>query len=194
MLKSELIRKAELYLDDSSELSTQEMSELFDKVYAKVCSHRPWEFTKASHTATVSGASTALPSDFLYMVHNNWEGTKPVVYVGIHPYPLINWGERRAYDNRVACYIDYPNSTLNFCVTVGDTVSFDYHRQMPKLTNSQSPAFPEEFHPIIFHGMAVEELMIEQFEKARSYAPENELKYKQYLDDMAYWNSKLMQL
>jgi hypothetical protein len=203
MLKSQIIAKAQLYTDDLTELSDSEMGDLFDKVYADVCSLKPWEFTKASHAVTVSGTTTPLPTDFLSLTqnaqHNDnaWYGSNPVVFVGAiyRPYQVVNWSERRQYNNRPGyAYLDIPNGNLVFTYAVGDTVEFDYHRQMPTLTNNESPAFPEEFHHIIYHGMAIEQFMLEMFEKARSYAPENEMKYKDYLNRMHMWNARLIQL
>ena len=186
-----------------TEMSDVEMEQLFDKVYSGVCSLKPWEFTKASHTATVAGTSTALPTDFLSLtqnsqyVDNGWYGSNPVIFVGTNyvPYTVVNWSERRQYRDRSGfAYIDTPNATLNFTATVNDTIEFDYHRQMPTLLNTESPAFPEEFQHIIYHGMAIEQMMLEIFEKARSYAPENELKYKDYLNRMSMWNARLIQM
>jgi len=202
MLKSEIIAKAQLYTDDLTELSDSEMGDLFDKVYADVCSERPWEFAKKSHTATVSGTTTPLPSDFLSLTRNaqyvgsGAYGSNPVVFVGAiySPYAVVNWSERRQYTNRPGyAYLDIPNDNLVFTATVSGTVEFDYHRKMPALANDESPAFPSEFHPVIYHGMAIEQFMLEMFEKARSYAPENERKYKEYLDRMNMWNARLIQ-
>lgn len=46
MLASEIIAKFELYVDDSTELSTQEELDLLNKVYQKVADDRPWEILK----------------------------------------------------------------------------------------------------------------------------------------------------
>ena len=200
MTKAEIIKKAELYLDDSSELSSTEMEELFDKVYDKVCAYRPWEFTKKAHTATVSGTTTSLPSDFLYLLQNynytdsTMEALTPHIFVGSNytPYQVVNWSDRRQYQNQThVAYLDMPNSNLVFPVSLSNTIEFDYHATQPVLANDESPVFPSQFHHIIYHGMVTEELMIEQVEKARSYAPENRKKFQDYLDDMSYWNSKL---
>lgn len=199
MTKTEIIRKCELYLDDSSEMSTQEMGELFDKVYDAVCSYKPWEFTKRSHTATVAGTVTTLPTNFLSLTRNydSDYGEDPVVFVGATfiPFTVVNWSDRRRYTGHPnKAYLDIPNNQMVFTSTLNDTVEFDYHAKMPVLAVGESPVFPEQFHHIIYHGMAVEELMIEQYEKARSYAPENRQKYQDYLDRMSYWNSRLVQL
>jgi hypothetical protein len=203
MTKAELIQRAELYLDDSSELSTQEFSDLFDKIYDFVCAYRPWEFTKKAHTATVGGTSTALPTDFLYLTNNsnasdNWtEASTPVVFVGTNylPYKVVSWSDRRQYRDRAGyAYLDIPNNNLVFTTSIADSIEFDYHAKQPALLTNEEPAFPEQFHPALFHGMVVDELMIEGYEKARSYAPENQKKFDEYLARMAYWNSKLVNI
>lgn len=203
MTKAQIITKCELYLDDTSELSSQEMSELFDKVYRDICSDRPWEFTKSTHTATASGTTVSLPSDFLYLVKNydwtdpNTEGGRPVVFVGSDytPYQVVNWSDRRRYRTHSdKAYLDIPNDNLVFTSAVSDSIEFDYHAQQTALSTSESPVFPEEFHQAIVHGMAVDDFMIQHYPKAESYANENRAKYKDYLERMAYWNSKLIQL
>lgn len=203
MTKAQLIAKFNLYTDDSTELSDSETSDLFDKVYRDICVFKPWEFTKSAHTATVSGTTTSLPSDFLSLTKNaNYTDNRnyasdPVVFVGsvYTPYKVVNWSDRRQYNGATGyAYLDIPNSNLVFTASISDTVEFDYQRQMPALASSESPAFPEEFHMIIPHAMAVDEMMIELFEKARSYADENEAKYNYYLGQMSVWNARLLNL
>ena len=203
MTKAQLIAKFNLYTDDSTELSDSETSDLFDKVYRDICVFKPWEFTKSAHTATVSGTTTSLPSDFLSLTKNaNYTDNRnyasdPVVFVGsvYTAFKVVNWSDRRQYNGATGyAYLDIPNSNLVFTASISDTVEFDYQRQMPALASSESPAFPEEFHMIIPHAMAVDEMMIELFEKARSYADENEAKYNYYLGQMSVWNARLLNL
>lgn len=203
MTKDQLIAKFNLYTDDSTELSDGETSDLFDKVYRDICVFKPWEFTKASHTATVSGTTTPLPSNFLSLTRNanhtdtGHYGADPVVFVGSTyiPYKIVNWSDRRQYrDVAGHAYIDIPNSNLVFTTSISDSIEFDYQRQMPALSGSEEPAFPAEFHMIIPHAMAIDEMMIEMFEKARSYAEENENKYNYYLSQMSVWNARLQNL
>lgn len=208
MTKNEIITAAQLYLDDSSELSDSEWSDLFDRTYRKICSDRPWEFTKAEGIGTTSTSVPyiSLESDFLYLTQNynytdstSEEASRPVVFVGTEyiPYSVVSWSDRRQYRNQDRIvWIDYPNRRLYFALqpTSAKAVEYDYHKQMAALEAGESPAFPEEFHPVLFHSMVVDNFIIEQSDKARSYLTENNAKAKEYLNNMAYWNAQLIQM
>jgi hypothetical protein len=57
------------------------------------------------------------------------------------------------------------------------TYQFDYVKIPTAITTATGPAFPSRFHDIIYLGMAVDDYAIQQFDKARSYANENQIKY-----------------
>lgn len=196
MTKEETITKFELYMDDMSELSTTESEELYDKVYARVNSDRPWEGTKAEYSGT--GAVT-LPSDFLFLTANyNYTddseyGGKPVVFVDGDPVPVVNWSDRNRYTSGV-CYLNMRDGTLDFKDDVtGKTVTFDYHASMPVLTTTQSPWFPSTYHDVLYHGMCADAFLIMQADKAKSYAQDHLTWYSRYLADLALWNARLIQ-
>lgn len=207
MTKSEIIVKAQLYLDDMSELSTAEFGDLFDKMYRKVNSNRPWEGTKAEGSATTSTsvAYVALETDFLFLTQNaNYTDSSepadfPVVFRGSNytPYKVVSWSDRRQYrDSDAHAWIDYPNLRLYFSKTpsVVEAVEYDYHRQMPALANSDEPWFPAEYHDVIYHMMVADDFMIQHSDKAKSYRNENMKAAQDYLEEMAYWNSQLVQI
>jgi len=206
MTKLELINKAILYLDDSSELSTQEFSDLFDKCYRLINADRPWEGTKTAFTGTTSTTvpHVALPTDFLYLVANNnyteqSEYAKgPVVFRGTDytPYPVVSWSDRRQYRNQACAYIDFAGSKLYFTVqpTVAESVEYDYHAQKTALTDNDSPWFPAEFHDAIYHMMVADDFIIQQSDKAKSYRNENQKAAKDILALMEYWNAQLIQI
>jgi hypothetical protein len=205
MTKQQIIEKFFLYLDDMSELSTSEASDLFDKQYRKVNSDRPWEGTKKEHTATASGDTSPLPEDFLYLTaNNNYTDSselagRPVVFVGATPRPfhVVSFSDRRQYRNKTnVCWIDIGSNQLKFAspLPTPQPIEFDYHSSMPALTNTESPWFPEEFHDIIYHAMCIDDFIINQSEKAKSYAEEHQAQYTDYLRRMAYWNSRLIQM
>lgn len=207
MTKSEIITKAQLYLDDTSELSTSEFSDLFDKMYRKVNADRPWEGTKAEHSGTTSTsvAYIALPSDFLYLTANynytdaSEEAGRPVVFRGSNytPYKVVSWSDRRRYrDSNGYAYIDIGNSRLYFTKqpTVAEAVEFDYHKQMPALSNNESPWFPAEFHDMLYHFMVADDFMIQHSDKAKSYQQENWAAAESIMSRMSYWNSQLVQM
>lgn len=207
MTKAEIIIKAQLYLDDTSDLSSQEYSDLFDMKYRDLNSRKPWEGTKKEGTSTTSTSVgyVSLPSDFLYLTQNanntesTYESSRPVVYVGsaYSPYQVVSWSDRRRYRNKEGyCYVDWANLQLHFTKqpTKAEAVEYDYHGTMTELASGDTPWFPEEFHPILFHEMVVDDFIIQQSNKAQSYAGENQAKAEMYYKNMCFWNSNLVQL
>lgn len=202
-----IIDTFELLVGDTTELSSAEELSLAEKIYRKVLSNRPWEFLKKEFSGTTTGATTVtLPTDFAYLADNyNYtdntietvQRSRPcVVFVGTNyqPYRVVNWSDRRQYrNNSNVCWIDIVNGNLEFSVAPasGQTVSFDYIYNPAALTTSSAPVFPSTYYDIIAYGMAVDDMAMQLFDKARSYAKENELKYQSYLADMAYYNSQL---
>lgn len=206
MTKLEIITRAQLYLDDTSELSTEEFSDLFDLKYQELNSRKPWEGTKKEGTGTTSTSVpyVALASDFLYLTQNanmtelSAEAQRPVVYVGTtyDPYFVVSWSDRRSYrDKEGYAYVDFGNLRLYFTKqpTAAKAIEYDYHGTMPALANGDEPWFPEPFHAILFHEMVVDDFIIQQSDKAKSYLGENQAKANQYYANMCYWNSNLVQ-
>lgn len=208
MLTSEIIELFETYLDDTTELSSSEELALANRIYKDICRKRPWEFLKvpATGTLSISVPYVALPADFMYVAENhnftdnsyetedNQAGK--VVFVGTNyqPYRVINYSDRRQYrDIDGYCYIDFANSRLVFTKqpTTASSYEFDYIKTPTDLTLATSPVFPSDFHPMIAFGMATDGFTIQLFDKARSYAVENQIKYEQYMRDLAYYNSQL---
>lgn len=208
MTGQEEIENFELYVDDTTELSSAEELNLLNKIYYKVCSSRAWEFLKKEATGTMTSTTTiALPSDFEYLIENygytdnqmsrNLNTKNMVVFVGGNPFFIVNWSDRKQYDNNNGvCYVDFRNSIIKFPVaqSASATYSFDYKATPAALTTATSPVFPERFHPILYHGMAVDDMIIQIFDKARSYAEENQMKHDSYLVDMALWNANLQNI
>ena len=206
MTKNETITKFELYMDDTSELSTTEAGALYDKIYNKVSTERPWEGTKKEATGTLSTSIpyVSLPTRFAYMVSNsNWTrsgeyGAGPHVLVGstYRPYKVVSWSDRRQYrDADGYAYVDFANSRLYFTLqpASAEAYEFDYHEFPAALAGGESPWFPSQLHDVIYHGMCVDDFVIQQSDKAKSYKNEHEKMYTQYIDDMAYWNAQLIQ-
>jgi hypothetical protein len=208
MLVSEIITKFELYVDDSTELSSVQELALCQKIYSKIWNDRPWEFAKTSATGTLSTSVpyVSLPADFGSLTENNQStdnsveidnnAVPKVVYVGSSytPYQIVNWSDRRKYLNKSGyAYLDIPNSRLVFTVqpTIAESYEFDYFKIADTLTTSSTPAFPARYHDALYHGMAADHDIILLFPRANSYAPENTAKYNSYLQDMALWNASL---
>lgn len=196
MTKSQLIAEYERLMDDLSELSTLETERLFDKVYEKVCTERPWEHTKKEYSGI---GPVTLPSDFLFLVQNNSTSLTstdyaegPVVFVDGRAVPVVSFSERSRNPSGVA-YLNLRDNTMVFTESVaGKTVSFDYHALMPTLANDQSPFFPAHQY-IISHGMCVDTFQAMQTDKGKSYAAEHQRQYTDYLNQLALWNARLIQ-
>lgn len=211
MTGAEIIAKFEQYVDDLTELSSTQELELLNKIYQKVCEDRPWEFCKKEKTGTMTSTTTiAFPSDFSHLLENyNYTdngmstetNSKPcVVFISSNsgstysPFKVVNWSDRRQYLNtNGVCYIDYASSVITFpyAQSSGALYNFDYKSVPTNLTTSTSPIFPARFQDILYHGMAVDDMIIQLFDKARSYAKENQAMYESYLKQMALWNSNL---
>lgn len=207
----DIITKFELFVDDMTELSTQEELDLLNKIYQRVCMYKPWEFLKktASGTLSTTVPYVTLPDDFSFLLENNkWSDTNigvpnttpaKVVFIGTNftPYEIVNWSDRRQYrTNKNVAYLDLPNNRLVFPVqpTSADTYEFDYMSVPEPLIITDTPIIPARFVDILYHGMCAEDYIIQQSDKARSYQKENEAKYTDYLSQMNYWNANLIQM
>jgi hypothetical protein len=207
MTKSEIISRFHLWVDDQTDLSEEEESDLFDDKYEDICNERPWEFTKREFSGTTSTTVPyiALPDDFSYLTVNsnytelNNEAGRPVVFVGVarRPYKVISYSDRYQYVNQDGyCYIDIVNNRLVFTLqpTQAETAIFDYHAVMPTLDDAEEPVFPSRFHKAIFYAMAADDFIIQQSDKAKSYRLENLQKFEMVIEDMGFWNSNLIQM
>jgi len=209
MTAGEIITKFELQVSDITELSSDEELDLFNKVYFKVCTTKPWEFSKVNTSGTIltdaNGSYIPIPDDFAYFAENNsytdntMEATNNaaprVIFLGpnFQPYQIVNFSDRRQYRTSSGyAYLDLANNQIRFTVAPTlTTYDFDYIKFPAALTVDDSPVFPAAYHYIIFHGMAVENDILQLSEKARSYAPENNAKYISYMEDLDYWNANL---
>jgi len=205
MTTEQIISLFELLVDDSTELSSTEELALLNRVYQRILSDRQWEFLKKEFTATTNGTNyLALPDDFIYFLAttgytnnsmSNIDTSSPkAIYLAGSPIKMINWGDRRQYENSGGyCYVDTMNKRLYFCntPTSGKTVSGDYLYKAEDLTTGESPVFSKH-NEMIAYGMAIEDMAIQIFEKARSYAGEYMGEYQRYLTDLRYDNSQLI--
>lgn len=205
---SQIITDFELQVDDTTELSSTEELSILNRVYQHICSLKAWEFLKKAHTGTTSTSLPyiSLPEDFGYLTQNyNYtetasnEASNPVVFVGTQykPYKVVNWSDRRQYrDQDNVCFIDIVNSRLYFAKqpTSAESVEFDYVSAPTALTTADTPLIPTRFQPMLVYAMAVDDAIIQQSDKAKSYKNENQAKYKEYYDAMCLWNSRLIQM
>lgn len=123
-----------------------------------------------------------------------------VIFVAVNtgvyqPYQIINFSARNMYANKNGyCYLDVVNKVITFTVTpTGSDLSysFDYIYMPPSLTLTTTPVFPADYHDIIHHGMATDDVIFQIFDSSRSYAKENAAQYKDYLASLQLYNAQL---
>ena len=194
---SHIIQKFELFVGDETELSSAEELDLLQKIYNQVLESHEWEFLKKEASGTVSTSLDYLsaPADFASFIKNYDD--KRVVYIGSNyePYYVIPYNERRMYRNQSGfVYFDARQDRITFTKqpTVADSYEFDYIYVPSALdTTSSNPVFPVRFWDILYHGMCVDNDIIQMSEKARSYQRENQTRYDQLLSNMKYWNDTI---
>lgn len=209
MTCAEIISKFETYVDDTTELSTAQELALLNKIYQRVCDDRPWEFLKKEASGTMASTTTiAVPSDFGYFVENlnytdNAQNTqynfKPtgILINGTKWLRIINWSDRRQYVNKDGfAYYDARLGTLTttYAQPSSATYSFDYKAVPATLIISDTPVFPARYHDILVHGMAVDDMIIQIFNKNQAYTQEHQAMYSSYLAQMALWNANLQSM
>ena len=209
MTATQIIQAFELQVDDITELSSTEELQILNRVYQKVCNNRPWEFLKVNATGTMSSDATGyyitLPDYFAYFAINNEytdntigvhnTASPAVIFVGTNltPYQIVNFSDRRQYANSTGyAYLSLSESKIRFTGTpVSTTYDFDYVKFPATLTASDTPVIPARFQDILVYGMAVENDILQLSPKAKSYAPENQAQYENWLEYMAAWNSRM---
>jgi hypothetical protein len=209
MLASDVITNFETYVDDTTELSSAQELALLQKIFDKVWVAKPWEFAKntASGTYALTTPNIPIPVDFSNFIENNQStdntvaidnnSSPKVVFIGAQyqPYQVVNWSDRRQYRNRLGFVcLDLPNSAISFThlPLSTDLYEFDYKTKPPTLVlGNEIPGIPSEFHPMLFHGMAVDDEIILRFSRANAYAPDNQAQYDRYMSNMAQWNANL---
>lgn len=188
----DIIKKFEAYVDDTTELSTASELDLLNKIYRQVWTDRPWEFAKKEFSGLISGTEIDLPSDFSYIYSKDPQNNDELVYVDDKPVMLVGWSDRKQYEGKIGyCWVDIPNNKLCFSTPQNGTVKYDYIFFPPDLGLDDTPLFPAAFHDVLYHGMASEDYIIQQFDKAKSYSAENMALYNQWLTKMALWNANL---
>jgi hypothetical protein len=192
MIAQDIIEKFELQVDDSTELSSVEELALLNKCYQKICDDRPWEFLKTEFSGLTDGSNKlALPSNFSYFIERNDDGEKIVWGVGVE-YLLVPFNNRRKYTGQSnVCYVN--DGYLYFMVAPASNlvVLGDYIKVPNDLAIDNTPIFPERFHPMLSHLMAIEDITIQGDPSADHIINKNNALYKSMLADMQYYNARL---
>lgn len=209
MNAAQIIAKFELKVDDTTELSSVEELALLNRIYQFICDDRPWEILKKEGSGTMLTTTTITkPADFAHFVENmNYtdnsisteENSKPtgILINGVKWLKIINFSDRRQYANQDGyAYLDLTQDKIvtTYPQPSGATYSFDYKRVPDDLTLGTSPVFPDRFHDIFVFAMAVDDMATQLFDKARSYAQENQGQMNSYLQRMAMWNANLQNM
>lgn len=205
----DIIRSFELFMDDTTELSTDEEYDLLNTKFHMISDELPWELLKRPFSGTTDGTvNVSLPTRFSYITENhNYRDDSdyadfPVVFVGdnYEQYKLISFSDRRQYRTASGyAYVDLPNDNLVFTVAPasGKAVEFDYIEYPADLTSSSVTTdiwIPERFRMALVHLMASDDFVIQQSEKARSYQRENEQKAKSVIEQLKQGNARLIQM
>lgn len=212
MTGEEIINKFHTYTDDQSELSSQEELDLLNNIYQDVYRYRHWEWLKTQKSGTLdsftsSDSHITLPADFIAFAENanstdnteEYQGnaSPKVIYIidsfnNYVPFQIVNFSDRRRYLNQKGfAYLDLKNSKIVFTAKPDySSYEFDYIAKPTALGLSDQPVFDSDFHQVLVHGMAIDHEIIQLFDRAHSYAPENRQKYQDYLDAMAFDNAE----
>lgn len=207
MTGAEIISKFETYVDDLTELSSSEELDLMNKVYFRMCD-KLTEVLKKTATGTMASTTTiTLPADFSYplptrqytsnALGQDYDAAPTFVRInGSKQLQLVNWSERRQYENSDGyAYIDLASNVIRttYAQDAGATYDFDYKANPAALTLVTSPIFPFVYHPGIYHGMAAEDSMIQLMDKSKSYAVDHQAYFNSYAQDLALWNARMQQ-
>lgn len=193
MIAEKIIQKFETYVDDGTELSLQDELDLLNKVYQLVCDDRPWLFLRKEYNVFINGTEINLPPDFGNITETEVNGEmKKVVWIEDKAYELINFSDRRNYRARAGyCWINLANNTIEFTEMLFGNLSMDYVFIPEELKINYEPVFPLRFQHALYHLMASDDYIIQQFDKARSYADENRQKAEELLTRMRLWDTNL---
>jgi len=204
-IASDIITKFELFMDDSTDLSSQEELDLLNKIIQEVASSRVWQFLLKEYTGVQSTTNDyiELPTDFAYLTDNNnhtdssYEASRPVIFVDNDPLKVISYQDRRSHkDEDGYAYIDIAQNRLVFTKqpSTAGAVSYDYSYVPADIAIDGTLPFPDRFKALFYHFMCVDDFIIQQSDKAKSYAGENLARGQRVLDQMIWWNSQLIQL
>ena len=202
-----ILEEFELQVDDGTELSTSEEYTVLNRVYREVLDFKDWLFLMKPLALTTDGSDeVALPIDFHRFLQSGQytnrfiDAKYPyVIFLGENkqPYYYVNYLDREQYRNASGYfYIDLITNKIKFTSTPnsGLAVTGDYIYMPDEITALTYPVFPAAYHDILPYGMAVDDFIIQLFDKGKSYAPENMAKFQRRIDAMASWNDSFIHI
>lgn len=200
MITEKIIKSFEQYTGDTTELSSEQELDLANKIYKKILTEKVWTFLLTAGTGTVVNDSIDLPDDFFYIpiisyyTDTGTYASDKVIFIGPQkqPYKIINFTDRLKYINVDGyAYIDLRNNKIVFTKTPPNSdVYYTYIYRPDDLTLDTEPVFPSEYHVAIYHGMISDDMICQLFDKARSYAKENEANYMDWVNRLALYDSQ----
>lgn len=201
----QIIEEFELQVDDGTELSTDEEYTVLNRVYREVLDHKDWLFLLKPLSLETNGTNEIeLPEDFNRLVQSGQytnrfiDSRYPfVLFVGENqePYYYVNYLDREQYRNQSGYfYIDMVTNKVVFTQAPqsGLKVLGDYIYTPDDITEDTSPVFPTIYHDVLVYGMAIDDFIIQMFDKGKSYAPENKMKYDKKLKALSSWNDSFI--
>lgn len=200
MTGSDIVKKFELWTDDSTEMSSDEELFLADQKYKLILSENQWEFLRKTASGTFSGGFIDVSAlDFDRLMANYVDdpscGSFPdtvVIYVNNNPYKVIPMGSR--WNQSGVAYYDSVNKKIMILGESGGTYSFDYKYKPEALTLITSPVWDEYFHMAIVYAMLLDDEVIQKVEKARSSITENAAQFQRIMTNLKSHDSKLFLL
>lgn len=204
---STIIEEFGLQNGDTSDLSTSESLTVLNRVYRSVLDSKDWLFLMKKLNLTTNGTDRiALPEDFKKFVASGQYTEKfidakyPfVIFLGPEKthYYYVNYLDREQYkDQSNYFYIDLTTNEIVFTQipNSGLSVTGDYIYSPDDIESNTYPVFPAEYIDILVYGMTLDDFIIQLFDKARSYAPENKMKYDKRLAEMKSWNDSFIHI
>jgi hypothetical protein len=199
MTAEQIIKRFELYTDDTTELSTSEELDLLNDKLREIYEEKDWEFLRKTFSGTTeSDGSILLPSDFDdLMVNHSSDDTsefpnEKVIYSGDKKsiYRVIPIGNRNKYINDSSvCWVDRVNSKIDFNKSIGSgaSVEFDYKQAPDDLIISNTPILPTQFHKMIVFSMLVDDDIIQKSDRPNVNI--NQAKYDNFMRKLNQYNA-----
>lgn len=196
MTAADIISKFDTYTDDMSELSAADKLDLLNKKYRELSNEREWEWLRSIGSVAIASSIITLPTDFKILAEDFtakeqgiYSGFRFFFWIGDIAYPVVSIKERRTYGDHA--YFDPKNRRIVLQDTnVTGTAEFDYYGKVTALGLNDEPAFSDDYHPVLYHMMAIDHEIIDQSEKARSMRPEHEAAIEGFMQDLTYEDSQ----
>lgn len=194
---SSIIQSFELYTGNSLSISSSQELELAQKIYDEVLESFEPEFLKKTMAGTLPTTQDYItqPADFNRLTEKRLMYVAPDLSTQSgENYYVVPYEDRRTYINQTQ-YLYYDARQGRFVFTKqpieAKEYEMDYIYVPPALDLvSSNPLFPIRYYPVIYHGMLINNDIIEMSEKARAYTQENSMMYNKWLADLQNWNAK----